>query len=285
MEVFIMNQLTVVEQKLVPFGDYEILAVKTGDGKIHAAVSWVCNGIKLNENQKDRQVKNIQSDLVLSKGSKKLSVIFDGQVREALCIELDYLPLWLAKISITPSMQESNPVAVENLVNYQLKAKVVLAEAFLLKQQPTQAEIIAMIAQQGVEQERRLNAVEQLTAQLEAQQEHITQIVSLNPNEWKDKINVILNKIALIRGGGEQYRQVRNESYGLLEKRGHCRLNIRLENRKKEALANGVIPKSKIEKFKKIDVIADDPKLVEIYLAIVKEMAITHKIKVEGLGA
>lgn len=151
--------------------------------------------------------------------------------------------------------------------------------------QPTTAELIAMMAQQGVEQERRINAVEQLTAQLEAQQEHITQIVSLNPNEWKDKINVILNKIALIRGGGEQYRLVRNESYGLLEKRGHCRLNIRLENRKKEALANGVIPKSKIEKFKKIDVIADDPKLVEIYLAIVKEMAITHKIKVEGLGA
>lgn len=280
-----MNQLAVIEQKLVPFGDYEILAVKTGDGKIHAAVSWVCNGIKLNENQKDRQVKNIQSDLVLSKGSKKLSVIFDGQVREVLCIELDFLPLWLAKISITPSMQESNPLAVKNLVNYQLKAKDVLAGAFLLKQQPTQAEIIAMIAQQGVEQERRLNAVEQRTAQLEAQQENITQIVSLNPNEWKDKVNVILNKIALARGGGEQYRLVRNESYELLEKRGHCRLNIRLENRKREALSNGIISKAKIEKFKKIDVIADDPKLVEIYLAIVKEMAITHKIKVEGLGA
>lgn len=281
-----MNQLTVVEQQLVPFGDYEILAVKTGDGKIHAAVSWVCNGIKLNENQKDRQVKNIQSDLVLSKGSKKLSVIFDGQVREAWCIELDFLPLWLAKISITPLMQENNPQAVENLVTYQLKAKGVLAEAFLPQAQPkTQAELIAMIAQQGLEQERRLNVVEQRTAQLAAQQENITQIVSLNPNEWKDKVNVILNKIALARGGGEQYRLVRNESYELLERRGHCRLNIRLENRKKEALSNGIISKAKIEKFKKIDVIADDPKLVEIYLAIVKEMAINHKIKVKGLGA
>ncbi|MEE3805417.1 Rha family transcriptional regulator [Lysinibacillus fusiformis] len=151
--------------------------------------------------------------------------------------------------------------------------------------QPTTAELIAMMAQQGVEQERRINAVEQRTNHLEAQQENITQIVSLNPNEWKDKTNVILNKIALARGGGEQYRLVRNESYELLEKRGHCRLNIRLENRKKEALSKGIISKAKIEKFKKIDVIADDPKLVEIYLAIVKEMAITHKIKVEGLGA
>lgn len=33
-------------------------------------------------------------------------------------------------------MQENNPKAVENLVKYQLKAKEVLAEAFLPKQQP-----------------------------------------------------------------------------------------------------------------------------------------------------
>ena len=135
------------------------------------------------------------------------------------------------------------------------------------------------------EQDERLEKIEHQQNQLEREQENITQIVSLNPNEWKDKVNVILNKIALSRGGGEQYRLVRNESYGLLEKRGHCRLNIRLENRKKEAMANGIIPKSRIEKFKKIDVIADDPKLVEIYLSIVKDMAITHKINVEGLGA
>lgn len=136
-----------------------------------------------------------------------------------------------------------------------------------------------------IEQNKRLEKVEYQQNQLEAQHESIAQIVSLNPNEWKDKVNVILNKIALARGGGDQYRLVRNESYELLEKRGHCRLNIRLENRKKEALANGIIPKSKIERFKKIDVIADDPKLVEIYLAIVKDMAIAHKINVEGLGA
>ncbi|WP_264988421.1 hypothetical protein [Lysinibacillus piscis] len=53
----------------------------------------------------------------------------------------------------------------------------------------------------------------------------------------------------------------------------------------KEGLANGIVPKAKIEKFKKIDIIADDPKLVEIYLAIVKEMAIKHSINVGGVGA
>lgn len=151
--------------------------------------------------------------------------------------------------------------------------------------QPTQAELIAMMAQHNVEQERRLNAVEQRTAKLEEKQENIKQIVSLNPNDWRDKVNVILNRIAIARGGGEQYRLVRNESYELLEARGRCLLERRLSNRKKEALANGIVPRAKIEKFSKIDVIAEDTRLTEIYLAIVKEMAIKHSINAEGLGA
>src|SRR5690606_40949279 len=63
--------------------------------------------------------------------------------------------------------------------------------------------------------------------------------------------------------GFEEYRNVRQESYDLLESRARCKLDIRLNNRKKEALANGIIPKSKIERFSKLDVIADDPRLTE----------------------
>ena len=37
----------------------------------------------------------------------------------------------VCKISITPTMRENNPELVEKLVNYQLKAKDVLAAAFL----------------------------------------------------------------------------------------------------------------------------------------------------------
>ena len=64
-------------------------------------------------------------------------------------------------------------------------------------------------------------------------------------------MNVIINRIAITRGGGEQFRIVRNESYDLLEVRAKCKLNIRLENRKKEALANGIVSRAKIEKFRK----------------------------------
>lgn len=285
-----MNQLQTIEQKLVEFYGTELLAAKANDGKIYVAVKWICEGVGLSVDQAKRQVKNIQVDLVVSKGVSNLTLPTNGGVQEVLCIELDFLPLWLAKISITPAMQETSPEAVENLVNYQLKAKDALAEAFLPKanftmQQPTQAEIIAMIAQQGVEQERRLNVVEHKQAQLEANQNNISEILALNPTEWRKKVSQILSKMAEARGGFEEHRKVRNESYELLESRAKCKLNIRLDNRKKEALAIGAMSKSKIEKISKLDVIANDTRLTEIYLAIIKEMAIKYQINVEGLGA
>lgn len=150
--------------------------------------------------------------------------------------------------------------------------------------QPTTAELIAMMAQQGVEQERRLNAVEAKQLQLETKQDNIAEIVALNPTEWRKKTTTILNKIALARGGFEEYRKVRNESYQVLDERARCKLDIRLTNRKKEMALNGAT-KAKIDKVSKLDVIADDARLTEIYLAIVKEMAIKHQVKVEGLGA
>lgn len=150
--------------------------------------------------------------------------------------------------------------------------------------QPTTAELIAMMAQQGVEQERRLNAMEEKQLQLETKQDNIAEIVALNPTEWRKKTTTLLNKIALARGGFEEYRKVRNESYQVLDERARCKLDIRLTNRKKEMALNGAT-KAKIDKVSKLDVIADDARLTEIYLAIVKEMAIKHQIKVEGLGA
>lgn len=150
--------------------------------------------------------------------------------------------------------------------------------------QPTAAELIAMLAQQGVEQEKRIGAVEKKQEQLEAQHESITEIIKLNPTEWRKKTTTILNKIAVLRGGFNEYRNVRNESYEKLEERAKCRLNIRLENRKKTALSEGT-PRHKVEKYTKLDAIADDARLTEIYLAIVKEMAISHKVNAEGLGA
>jgi len=117
--------------KEVDFNGANLLAAQDNNGKIFVGVSYICNGIGFNKNQKDTQVKNVQNDIVLNKGCKHLSVKFDEQVREVLSLELDYLPLWLAKISITPTMLSKYPEVVDKLIEYQFKAKDILAKAFL----------------------------------------------------------------------------------------------------------------------------------------------------------
>ena len=101
--------------------------------KIYVGVNWVCDGVGFNKNGKDTQIKKMQSDIVLKEGCVKFDAgVFDPN-NETVAIELDFLPLWLAKISITPSMQKNSPDVVENLIEYQLKAKDVLAKVFIEK--------------------------------------------------------------------------------------------------------------------------------------------------------
>ncbi|MCI9466938.1 MAG: hypothetical protein HFE99_07455 [Ruminiclostridium sp.] len=126
-----MNEL---EIKRVPFMGTELVAARDADGQIWAGASYICKGIGLNKNEKDRQIKNIQADRVLSRGCVKFDAgVFDPN-NETIAIKLDFVPLWLAKISITPTMEAETPELVDTLVEYQLKAKDVLAAAFLPKQ-------------------------------------------------------------------------------------------------------------------------------------------------------
>ena len=134
-----------LEVKNVPFMGADLIAARDENDVIWAGVSYICNGIGFNKNEKDRQVKNVQTDLVLQRGCVKFDAgVFDENNR-TIAIKIDYLPLWLAKISITPAMQRDSPELVERLLQYQLKAAKVLADAFLpidatgkLREKPTE---------------------------------------------------------------------------------------------------------------------------------------------------
>lgn len=118
--------------KEVDFNGDSILTIQeTLTDKKYVSVNYVAQAIGLSEDQCKKQSRNIQNDIVLSKGFKTISAKFGTQIREYACIELDFLPLWLAKISITPDMIQNKPDVVHKLIEYQLKAKDVLAEAFL----------------------------------------------------------------------------------------------------------------------------------------------------------
>lgn len=118
--------------KEVEFQGDTLLAIKKENDKIYVSVAYICDGLGLTDGQKKRQVNNIREDIVLSRGCEIIKVnLNDTQTRDLLCIELDFLPLWLAKISITPKMKKNSPEVVEKLIQYQLKAKDVLANAFV----------------------------------------------------------------------------------------------------------------------------------------------------------
>jgi hypothetical protein len=108
----------------------------------------------------------------------------------------------------------------------------------------------------------------------------IREIVALNPREWRKEVNTILNKIALKQGGYEQFSNIKNESYDLLELRANAKLKIRLVNKKKKMALEGVA-KSRVNKVSNLDVIDEDKRLLEIYLSVVKEMAIKYGIDFE----
>lgn len=132
-----MNQLA-LDVKTVPFMGDTLMAARDKEGTIYAGISFMCSGMGMSKSQKDAQIQNIQKDEVLQQGCLKFQAgVFDPN-NTTLALKLDYVPLWLAKISITPAMRAKHPELVEKLVNYQLKAKDVLAAAFV-QQQPVLA--------------------------------------------------------------------------------------------------------------------------------------------------
>ncbi|WP_223837368.1 BRO-N domain-containing protein [Bacillus swezeyi] len=144
--------------------------------------------------------------------------------------------------------------------------------SYQMEQPKTQLEILQGTINQLVEQDKRMN-------QLEGQVNNISNIVSMNNVGWREKVNVILKRIAKNWTGVEPYRSVVNLSYERLEKRAGCKLEIRLNNRQERAISQGM-SKSYVKKINKLDVIAEEKRLVEIYIQIVKEMAIQFKVNI-----
>lgn len=125
-----MNGLAV---KDVQFNGATLRAAQDAENIIWVGVRWVCEGLGLSKGQMQNERKKIQMDEVLSQGERNFVLPTEGGNQDVLCLQLDFLPLWLAKIHVTPKMRRENPALADNLAIYQLKAKDVLAAAFLNK--------------------------------------------------------------------------------------------------------------------------------------------------------
>ena len=121
--------------------------------------------------------------------------------------------------------------------------------------------------------ERANEKVEQTKEEIKAMREAIT----LDSNGWRKETATLINKIANKLGGFEHIRNVREESYKLLNETYGVDINRRLKNKQKNMALEGV-SRSKINKVNVLDVIAEDKKLLNGYINIVTKMAIRYGV-------
>lgn len=127
--------------------------------------------------------------------------------------------------------------------------------------------------------EMRQKEQDRAIAEVNQRVDDIKDVVALNPQSWREEARKLIVKIAQSMGGNEYIRDVQAEIFGLVDERAGVSLATRLTNKRRRMADEGVY-KSKRDKLNKVDVIADDKKLIEIYLAVVKEMAVQRGAKI-----
>lgn len=135
--------------------------------------------------------------------------------------------------------------------------------------------MVKALAKQELEQKQMRQEINETKQEIE----EVRKVFILNPKNWRKEVNELIIKISQTKNTLDAYKDTRNESYKRLEERARCNLDIRLEN-KRERMRKAGSSKTAINRINKMDVIADDPRLMEIYLTVVKEMAIRHQINV-----
>ena len=130
-----------LQVKEVRFNGERITAIRES-GKIYVSVKNVCDNLGMDLKQHKAQKLKLRNDGLLKGGIKLYPLKSNGGIQETMLLELDYLPIWLAKINPSRFSKELK----KQLIEYQLKAKDVLADEFLGKRTlPEVQTSIAMI--------------------------------------------------------------------------------------------------------------------------------------------
>lgn len=175
-----------------------------------------------------------------------------------------------------------------------MKAKNETAEKFQAK---VADEILPTIRKTGSYQPKAMSTIDILVESAKALQEHEQQlkaisarqektekeiqgmrdVVSLSSASWRRDTSQLISRMARQLGGNEHIKDLRAESYQLLDERLGVCISIRLANLRCRMAQEG-ISRAKRDKTNFLDVIDKDKKLIEGYVAIVKEMAIKYGI-------
>ncbi|MCU9810046.1 MAG: ORF6N domain-containing protein [Paraclostridium dentum] len=155
--------------------------------------------------------------------------------------------------------------------------KVIKEESSKLDELSPQLQLLIGMELEQKKLKKQLDEVNHHALEAEAEIKEIRQVVNLDTTNWRNETRTLIAKIARKQGDLKYIRDFTNESYELLNKRFGVSLETRLKNKKSRMALEG-IGKSKIDKLNNLDVIAEDKKLIEGYVIIVKDMAIKYGI-------
>jgi anti-repressor protein len=126
----------------------------------------------------------------------------------------------------------------------------------------------------------QIETVKQESAKTKQEVQAVRDIITLNPQAaWRRECNRILN---IIGKQIEDYKKPKDEVYAALKTRANCRPNVLVYNLQGRVAKNGMAP-SKIAQLNILDVLENEPRLKEIYVNIVKEMAIKYNVSMREL--
>lgn len=221
-----MNDLEI--KKVDIFGD-TVVAAMDSKGIIWAGINYFCNALGMTKNQRDSQVSKIQVDKTLKRGCGKFPAGVFDQSNETVALRLDFVPIWLSKITITDKMEQDHPELANKLLDYQLKAKDILAEAFMPKTYripKTIPEQIQLLAQGNVELNQRVDKVAEDVDGVKSELENLKDNLPILPVEADSIVKAVKKKGVEVTGGklSQAYRnksirqKVYNDIYAQLKR-------------------------------------------------------------------
>lgn len=208
------------------------------------------------------ELKEFKANLHLEGNLKFIPVLYlwteRGAARHAKILDTDEAWEVYEKLEETyfRVQEQLKPTCIEDLIIMQAQS---LKD---MREQVNQANYHALEAKAEAEKSR-----EEIQAMRDA--------ITLDSNGWRKETTAIINKIATKLGGFSEVNLLKREIYKLLDTRLGVDVNRRLLEKKKRMALEGVC-KSKIDKVNVLDVIAEDKKLIDGYVNIIRQYALKY---------
>ena len=142
-------------------------------------------------------------------------------------------------------------------------------EAVDMTQLSPEMQMLKLLIDKAIATELAQKQQEQHLQLVEQKVEGIRELVGINPNQWREDCRRLIVRIANRMGGNEYIRDVNAEVFQQVDERAGVSLATRLTNKRRRMADEGVC-KSKRDRLTKVDVIAEDRKLVDIYIKVVR---------------